>query len=186
MAVDEQVDAPAREGREKEAHALDVEDGVRPRDLVGQDGARLARGALELRDEHHEAERGRHGQAHRRHGGAIGARHGQPTEDGRGDIVRVSLGAGREGHEPLAVDGIAEERIGPGEPAHPCRRARPEAPTQRDPVHTVNGGPAERTARDLEGHPRAAGDDIVAAGVESARSLAFDRDDERVRRTPRW
>ena len=124
---------------------------------------------------------GRHGQAHRRHGGAIGARHGQPAEDGRGDVVRVSLRAGREGHEPLAVDGIAEERIGPGEPAHPCRRARPEAPTQRDPVHTVNGGPAERTARDLEGHPRAAGDDIVAAGVEPARSLAFDRDDERVR-----
>jgi hypothetical protein len=36
-------------------------------------------------------------------------------------------------------------------------------------------------ARDLEGHPHAAGDNIVAAGVESARSLAFDRDDERLR-----
>ena len=68
MAVDEQVDARGAERGEQEAHALDVEDGVRPRDLVGQDGARLARRALELRHQRHPAERGRHGQAHRRDG----------------------------------------------------------------------------------------------------------------------
>ena len=74
--------------------------------------------------------------------GAVGARHGQPAEDGRGDVVGVALRAGREGHEPLAVDG--HRRAAHWPPTSPPTHAaalEPEAPAQRDPVHTVNARP---------------------------------------------
>src|SRR5688572_4921893 len=175
--VDEEVLSVEEETREEEAQPLEVEDRLGARDREGQDLARLPGRELPLGDDDDHLEAVGHAQARRDHLLVDGRAHGEPSEDARGNVVRMPfhVSGGIEDGRPLGRrspdDPLAER-----DPGHGGRRARAESARERDPVPDPQAEvPRHRIARVLEHH---AVDEIRAVRGDVLRAEPLGLDDE--------
>ena len=92
----------------------------------------------------------------------------------------MPFGPAGERQDRIAVQEGAQRGIGGDEPAYPGRGTRAEPAGQRNPVDAAYGRAMESATGGLVDHARAPGHDIVGAGIETLRPLAFDRDGDAI------